>query len=316
MRINWNEIIEMIKIELEVYEIEGFKPTLRSMFYRLYTKGLIPNTSASYTSLDRATVKARWSGHLPINCFTDNSRKVLNKFSEDFFSPEEFIDNRLKIIQSIPCNYINLIPKWHNQPHYVEVWTEKDAQVGLLRSILRGGTGNTIDRQVRIVATRGYSGPAFNFPNVKRLKAWQTMGKKVHIVYFGDMDPSGENIEEVVNDKLVRYGLVNIDFQRIAITDEQIDEYGLPLNPDPATLAKLEGDSRRWQFMENHNGELFQVEVDALAALAPDAFRDLVLNSVDQFYNEKVYEDALNEYTEGYIRKMLKKTAKDLTRRL
>ena len=106
MRINWNEIVEKIKVELEVYKIEGYKPTLRFMFYRLYTKKLIPNTSRSYSSLDRATVKARWSGQLPINCFTDNSRKVLNKFNEDYFSPEEIIDNRLKIIQSIPYNYI------------------------------------------------------------------------------------------------------------------------------------------------------------------------------------------------------------------
>jgi hypothetical protein len=116
-------------------------------------------------------------------------------------------------------------------------------------------------------------------------------------------------------DKLAKYGLY-VDFQRIAITDEQITVYGLPRNPDPATLAKLERDSRRRQFMENHNGELFQVEVDAFAALAPDAFRDLVLNSVDQFYNEDVYEEALNEYTKGDIRKMLKKTVKDLARRL
>jgi hypothetical protein len=58
------------------------------------------------------------------------------------------------------------------------------------------------------------------------------------------------------------------------------------------------------------------VEVDALAALAPDAFRDLVLNSVDQFYNQDVYEDALNEYTDNDIRKMLKKTVKDLARRV
>jgi hypothetical protein len=97
MRINWNEIIQKIKVELEVYKIEEYKLTLRSMFYRLYTKGLIPNTSTSYTSLDRATVKARWSGQLPINCFTDNSRKVLNKFNEEYVSPEELIDNRLLI---------------------------------------------------------------------------------------------------------------------------------------------------------------------------------------------------------------------------
>ena len=155
MRINWNEIVEKIKVELEVYKIEGYKPTLRSMFYRLYTKKLIPNTSPSYSSLDRATVKARWSGQLPINCFTDNSRKVLNKFNEDYFSPEEIIDNRLKIIRSIPYNYINLIPKWHKQPHYVEVWIEKDAMGNILQTIqtVRDIASDYIEAQKQVIGS-------------------------------------------------------------------------------------------------------------------------------------------------------------------
>lgn len=286
------------------------------MFYALFSLHVIPNTENYYKSLSKYTARWRESGELYIDCFIDQSRHVVEDFDDVYESPQEFLSRRARHLEDAPLVYRSTIPRWHNQSHYVEVWTEKDAQVGLLRSILRGGTGNTIDRQVRIVPTRGYSGPAFNFPNVKRLKAWQAIGKQVHILYFGDMDPSGENIDQVVRDKLVQYGLVNVDFQRIAITDEQIAVYELPRNPDPATLTKLEHDSRRWQFRKNHNGELFQVEVDALAALAPDAFRDLVLNSVDQFYNEDIYEAALNEYTEGDIRRILKKTVKDLARRV
>lgn len=87
MTVNWKRIIEILKEELKIYYQQGYKPTLRSIFYRLYTKGLIPNTSSSYGSLDRATVKARLDGRLPINCFADNSRKVLKDFNEMYYEP-------------------------------------------------------------------------------------------------------------------------------------------------------------------------------------------------------------------------------------
>ena len=74
MRINWNYIIKIIKEDLKIYSSQGYKPILRSIFYRLYSKNLIPNTKSSYKSLGRATVKARQDRRLQINCFADNSR--------------------------------------------------------------------------------------------------------------------------------------------------------------------------------------------------------------------------------------------------
>ncbi|HTH21068.1 MAG TPA: hypothetical protein VL854_02520 [Nitrososphaeraceae archaeon] len=40
------------------------------------------------------------------------------------------------------------------------------------------------------------------------------------------------------------------------------------------------------------------------------------MNSVDQFYEENIYQDALNEFTEDDITKMVKKSARELARRL
>lgn len=50
MTSNRNINIEIIKEELKNYQNQGYKPTIRSIFYRLYTKGLIPNTSSAYKS--------------------------------------------------------------------------------------------------------------------------------------------------------------------------------------------------------------------------------------------------------------------------
>lgn len=42
-RTNWKDVIEAAKVELENFASEGYKPTLRAMFYRLYSRGIIPN---------------------------------------------------------------------------------------------------------------------------------------------------------------------------------------------------------------------------------------------------------------------------------
>ena len=142
---------------------------------------------------------------------------------------------------------------------------EKDALAGTLKSILG-------DRQIRIVPNRGFSSVAFSHDNIKRLKDFQYQGKSIHILYFGDLDRSGEVIDEVIYKKLRQYGIYGVDFKRIAVTEEQTRQFNLPHNPDPETLSKLKKDSRAKSFMRRHNGELFQIEVDALQAYGPDEF--------------------------------------------
>jgi len=53
-----------------------------------------------------------------------------------------------------------------------------------------------------------------------------------------------------------------------------------------------------------------------LATLQPDVFRNLVLNSVDQFYDQNIYEEASNEFTQDDIKEIAKKSARELARNL
>lgn len=82
--------------------------------------------------------------------------------------------------------------------------------------------------------------------------------------------------------------------------DEHIDEFNLPKNPDFEVLRKLRNDPRARSFQAKH-GELFQVEVDALQAYAPEEFRTMVLDSVDQFFDESIYDKLLAEHSEDKI---------------
>ena len=105
------------------------------------------------------------------------------------------------------------IPRWYGQPHYVEVWVEKDAMAGTLDSIINIAG----KRQVRIVPTRGQESVTFAWENAQRLKEKQEEGKQIHIRYFGDLDPSGEAIEEATKNKLMLepYNLKDIDFKKV-----------------------------------------------------------------------------------------------------
>jgi hypothetical protein len=146
------------------------------------------------------------------------------------------------------------------------------------------------------------------------LRKFQDEGKKVHILYFGDLDPSGEVIDEVIHKKLVEYGIFGVDFRRVAITEEQTRQFNLPHNPDPDTLRKLKKDTRAKSFMARHNGELFQIEVDALQAYAPEEFKRLVLGSVDELFDMEIYNAVLSDprHSEEGINRLVKKQAKSL----
>jgi len=51
------------------------------------------------------------------------------------------------------------------------------------------------------------------------------------MLYFGDFDPSGIDIERDLSKRLERYGAEDFIVQRIALTNEQIKEYNLPPIP-------------------------------------------------------------------------------------
>ena len=106
--------------------------------------------------------------------------------------------------------------------------------------------------------------------------------------------------------------LDEIDFQKIAVTPEQIKKYNLPFNPDKTTDEKMKRDSRTKGFVEKY-GSLYAVELDALPALIPDEFRKLVIQSVEQFYDKNIYEEIIEKYSIDEITGLLKSKIQQLS---
>jgi hypothetical protein len=155
---------------------------------------------------------------------------------------------------------------------------DRKASQDTFASFLRG-------RDVRIAVNRGYSSWSFLYENCTRLLKVKESGKEIHILYFGEFDPSGDNMEDHLDKAFVYFGLEDIDFQRITVTEEQIEQLGLPAMPKSVeTINKVNNDTRKNAFIRKY-GKLYVVELDALLAIGPDEFKSIVQESVDQFFD-------------------------------
>lgn len=242
-RVNWDKkYLQVVIDQLVDFEQQGLKPTFRGMYYTLVELGILAKTEDNYKQLNKVSVRWRESRLILLDAFADSTRAII----ENDFEYESHQDYAYRGIYHLEhATEIYKIPLWYKQPNYLEVWLEKNAAVNFFQSIVE-------DLEVIVVPNRGHSSVAFINDNIERLKQKQREGKKIHILYFGDEDPSGEEMDKVYKRKFREYGLYNVDFKRYAVTMDQTRRWDLLTDPDPITLQKLQQDTNRFKFMEKY----------------------------------------------------------------
>jgi len=208
--------------------------TCRHLFYCMTTAGHVAKTEGECkNTVNRLLVKMRRQGRIPYSWLTDNTRW---RMKPDSFSS---LADALAATQD---SYRRAL--WDNQDTYVEVWTEKDAISGILWPV-------TSRWDVPLMTARGYASLSFLYSVAEDLKE---IDKPAYLYYFGDHDPSGRDARRCV-EKTIRELApgVEVHFELVAVTPEQIEELGLPTRPTKTT------DTRARVF----KGE--SVEVDAIA---------------------------------------------------
>ena len=250
--------------------------------------GYLPSGNRAYKNLGKRCVKLRKEGVIPWDSFTDGGRHVLANFVDEYRSPKDYANTLVRRLKNGSKNYMKeCVPRWIKQPNYVEVWIEKIALEGTFEKFLQG-------RDVNIATNRGYSSWSFLFENCQRLKnllATNTSVKHIYILYFGDFNPSGDDMDRFLNEALRYFGLGKfVTFRRVAVTPQQIRKYNLPPLPsNQKGLDKLNNDSRKARFIRKY-GKLYGVELDALLALVPEKFEKLVQDSIDHLFDEGIYK--------------------------
>ena len=149
---------------------------------------------------------------------------------------------------------------WVAQPDYLECWLEKDALSGIFENILE-------NYGVTLNVGRGYDGWDSIHNAAARFLCMED-NSTITVLYFGDFDPSGEDMARSLRTRLAFFGC-NPEIVKCALTREDIDLYHLPPNFTKKT------DSRRAAFVREH-GDI-AVEIDALP---PNVLRQRITDEV------------------------------------
>jgi hypothetical protein len=257
-------IVEKSLEVIEQYE-KGIL-TLRALHYQLVSIGMT-NTVTHYKRVVSAMIWARWEGLVDFDTFSDLDREMVGrtKFKETILENE--ITTGKEQIRAWMQNYSK--NRWENQPFYPEVFIEKKALQGVFQSVCSRN-------DVALGACKGYPSLTFLNEATQRFIAAERAGKKPVIIYFGDYDPSGEDIPRAIQENIVRLGCATIQVERIALLHEQVVEWKLPHAP-----AK-EGDSRtaKWE-------GLGQVELDAVR---PEKLQKLCEDAIHSFFDLELFD--------------------------
>lgn len=251
-----------------VAEYAGMRLTLRQIFYRLVAAQVIENTKSNYQGLSKILVEARKKRKIPYTAIEDRTRAMHNGHGSDLSGAAHF--NRFwSYISNMDRNYT--MPKWWGQPKRVQVWLEKQALQALFEQV-------TDEEGVDLAVVRGYPSLTFLWEAARTLRGLKD--QTIEIIYFGDFDPSGMDIERFVGETLKNDFGIEVNVTRISITREQIDEYNIP--PAPAKTS----DSRIEKFVEEH-GVSWQVELDAIE---PRILQGLVRDAIRVHFDEEAGE--------------------------
>jgi hypothetical protein len=111
-------------------------------------------------------------------------------------------------------------------------------------------------------------------------------GRPMAVLYFSDCDPSGWTMPLSVSRKLQAFkvlypGMPDFTIHRIALTPDQVRQYGLPSTPLKDTEKRADKWRQAWG--------VDQTEIDALASLRPDLLRQIARDAITPFYDRELY---------------------------
>lgn len=263
--------IELANSVLAEYAQAGYRLTIRQLYYQLVARGYIENNQRSYKRIVSTLTKARMAGLVDWDAIEDRTRHTMR--------PSEW-NNHIEIMEAVASQF--RLPRWNGQKHHVEIMIEKEALAGVFSPLVR-------KYHVNITANRGYSSASEMYRHAQRIRRLQKWYKKeVHILYFGDHDPSGMDMDRDIAERLLLLSWgTPFTFERLALTMGQIEEYDPP--PNPAKLS----DSRVMGYIDEFGYDSWELD-----ALEPQTLSKLVEDAVLQYRDEDRYNEVLDVETD------------------
>jgi len=251
------------------YQAQGFKLTLRQLYYQFVSRDLISNTVQSYKSIGDVVNDGRLAGLIDWDAIEDRTRNL--RSSPHWSSPRSIVR---------ACADQFAVDLWDGQESYVECWIEKDALVGVIEGICT-------ELDVPYFACRGYTSQSEMWGAAQRLMEREKAGKKTFIIHLGDHDPSGIDMTRDIQDRLELFGSTAV-IHRIALNFDQVENYSPPPNPAKTT------DSRYESYRALHGEESWELD-----ALEPRTIVDLIRDEIEVHIDQDAWEEALSRQQTG-----------------
>lgn len=254
---------------IEIVEgLADYQPlTLRQVFYQLVAAGKRENTESKYEDLSNLLVNMRVDGMLPWEIIDDRARRISKK--RGFEDAGEYAH----LVSDYIGNYQRCLVQ--GQEHYIETWCEKDALSQILEEI-------AWPYCIRHATCRGFDSATALWKFTERALASISQGQQVVLLYFGDFDPSGYAAGDATQQSLLeRHGLRNLNFVRVALNQEQIEELQLP----HSFKAVKPKDTRTKRFI-NRFGEYGACELDAIH---PRLLREMTVAAIESYLDMDLF---------------------------
>lgn len=262
----------------------NMKLTIRQVFYRLVSARIIRNTLSQYNILDQQLTRARWDGRIPFTVFEDRSRSFHGGENFDCYEPSTIFEAAKEKYENAEETFRNSygfnLPYWHNQPNYAEVWLEKDALATLFRRV-------TDQHHVRLAPCRGYPSVSFLYEAAEYLKT-VPKDKQIIILYFGDYDMRGLDIQRHITESLARLGFHNIWVKRYALTKEQTLHFNLPPQPSKKTDSMARG------WIETHGDVAWELD-----ALDPNELLKIIDSAIEEHFDRDIWNERCGKVGDG-----------------
>ena len=193
---------------LQEHERAGTIPTnARFLFYELVQRGHLSKEKTGARRPDQglhdALTDIREDGRIPWDWFVDETRSL------DDYTGYKTV--KQGVLAKLP--YVGIDP-WGGQAPMI--LTESRSLAGVLRHIV-------VDYRARVASTNGQCGGFLRTNIAPQLKAGD------RVIYLGDLDLSGGQIEGNTQDVLEREISGALAWERLALTKTQVREYDLPV---------------------------------------------------------------------------------------
>lgn len=284
------DLIEVADKALREYRRQGYRVTLRQLYYHFIANDLFPadwideeynaknglppdtkNTVKNYKSFGDLISNARLAGLLDWESIEDRGRQP--KQASEF-------DGIPDLIQAAMDSY--RLPRMRDQEVYAELWVEKDALAGVLLPL-------AYEFHAVLMVNKGYSSQSAMHESARRFMARANLhpldmngdlmegyemtdepydqdkpSKEAVLFYLGDFDPSGEDMVRDIETRLRMFG-AHVRVEKVALTMEQIKKYRPP--PNPAKVS----DPRAKAYIQEHGNKSWEVD-----ALEPSVLQSVI----------------------------------------